>query len=73
MNSSKTQSMLLNRRKREIEVAEARLVHQGTDVVNRSRVGYLGVVVDRELKLKDSNPYSALCGPDGSYTSGWSS
>ncbi len=53
MNSSKTQSTFLSRRKHEYEVAEARLVHGGTEVVNGSRVKYLGVAVDRELKRKD--------------------
>ncbi len=40
MNSSKTQSMFLNRRKLEDEVAEARLVLRGTEVANGSRVKY---------------------------------
>ena len=53
MNCSKTQSMFLSRRKRGEEIAEARVVHRGIELVNESRIKYLGVVVDRELKWKD--------------------
>ena len=49
----KTQSMFLSMRKRGEEIAEARVVHRGIELVNESRIKYLGVVVDKELKWKD--------------------